>query len=105
MNKPKHLLTATLPLLLTGILSHAADRPNIILYMVDDLGWNHISTTQTTMGTHKAIYKTPHLEKLANEGLSFTHAYAQPNCAPTRAAMLSGRGCRGPCPVRHCLRR
>jgi arylsulfatase A-like enzyme len=34
---------------------------------------------------------TPHLAQLANEGLSFTHAYAQPNCAPTRAAMLSGQ--------------
>ncbi|EMI21463.1 sulfatase family protein [Rhodopirellula maiorica SM1] len=59
--------------------------------MVDDLGWNHISANQATMGTAKKIYQTPTLEKLAAGGLSFTHAYAQPNCAPTRAAMLSGQ--------------
>jgi len=69
----------------------AATQPNIIIYMVDDLGWNHISAKQPTMGTAEKIYQTPNLEKLANSGLSFTHAYAQPNCAPTRAAMLSGQ--------------
>lgn len=67
------------------------NRPNIIVYMVDDLGWNHISVDQATMGTHSPNYRTPNLERLASEGLSFTHAYAQPNCAPTRAAMLSGQ--------------
>ncbi len=69
----------------------SAEQPNIIVYMVDDLGWNHISANAATMGTHSENYRTPHLEKLAAEGLSFTHAYAQPNCAPTRAAMLSGQ--------------
>ena len=66
-------------------------QPNIIIYMVDDLGWNHIGVDASTMGTHGKQYVTPHLASLAKEGLSFTHAYAQPNCAPTRAAMLSGQ--------------
>lgn len=66
-------------------------QPNIIIYMVDDLGWNHISAAKATMGTHKAFYHTPNLEKLAKDGVTFTHAYQQPNCAPTRAAMLSGQ--------------
>ena len=66
-------------------------RPNIVTCMVDDLGWNQISVLQSTMGTRKSEFSTPNLEKLANQGLSFTHAYAQPNCAPTRAAMLSGQ--------------
>ena len=69
----------------------AADQPNIIIYMVDDLGWNHIGVEAPTMGTHGKQYVTPHLANLAKEGLSFTHVYAQPNCAPTRAAMLSGQ--------------
>jgi arylsulfatase A-like enzyme len=69
----------------------AAEKPNIIYYMVDDLGWNHISAKQPTMGTGVQFYKTPTIEKLANEGLSFTHCYMQPNCAPTRAALLSGQ--------------
>ena len=66
-------------------------RPNIIIYMVDDLGWNHLSVPSVTMGTNPPQYRTPHLEQLAKDGLSFTCAYAQPNCAPTRAAMLSGQ--------------
>ena len=68
-----------------------SSRPNIIIYMVDDLGWNHISAQQPTMGTQRSVYLTPNVEKLADNGLSFTHAYQQPNCAPTRAAMLSGQ--------------
>ena len=85
----KHLVPSLL-LALTMLTARAA-QPNIIVYMVDDLGWNHIGVKQTTMGTHPKQYQTPHLAKLADEGLSFTHAYAQPNCAPTRAAMLSGQ--------------
>lgn len=69
----------------------AAAQPNIIFYMVDDLGWNHIGVPQVTLNTAKSFCHTPHLAKLAENGLSFTHAYAQPNCAPTRAAMLSGQ--------------
>lgn len=68
-----------------------ADRPNIVTVMVDDLGWNQISVPQSTLGTHRKEYSTPTVEMLANKGLSFTQAYTQPNCAPTRAAMLSGQ--------------
>ena len=85
----KTLLTALALFAFVGLSQ--AGQPNIIIYMVDDLGWNHISAPQVTMATHGSQYRTPNLEKLANEGLSFTHAYAQPNCAPTRAAMLSGQ--------------
>ena len=83
-------LTILLVLML-GISAVADDKPNIIIYMVDDLGWNHIGVEQATMGTHGKQYVTPNLARLAKEGLSFTYAYAQPNCAPTRAAMLTGQ--------------
>ena len=66
-------------------------QPNLIVYMIDDLGWNQISAKQATMGTHSDSFITPNIEKIANLGLSFTHAYTQPNCAPSRAAMLSGQ--------------
>jgi arylsulfatase A-like enzyme len=59
--------------------------------MIDDLGWNQISAKQATMDTHTGSFITPNIEKIANKGLSFTHAYTQPNCAPSRAAMLSGQ--------------
>ena len=68
-----------------------ADRPNIIVLMADDLGWNHIGVEGSTCGTAPAVYETPHIAKLASHGVSFPFAYAQPNCAPTRAAMLSGQ--------------
>jgi len=66
-------------------------QPNIVVYMIDDLGWNQIGAARATMGTHSGEFLTPNIEKLAERGLSFTHAYMQPNCAPTRAAMLSGQ--------------
>ncbi|MGJ8652435.1 MAG: sulfatase [Opitutaceae bacterium] len=68
-----------------------ASRENVVFFMVDDLGWNHIQALKGTMGTSAPIYQTPNIERLAQRGLSFTYAYAQPNCAPTRAAILSGQ--------------
>ena len=61
------------------------DRPNIILFLVDDLGWSDVGF----MGSD--FYETPNIDKLANEGMVFTNAYANcSNCAPTRASLLSG---------------
>jgi arylsulfatase A-like enzyme len=72
-------------------LIYGKKQPNLIVYMIDDLGWNQISAKQATMGTHTGSFITPNIEKIANQGLSFTYAYTQPNCAPSRAAMLSGQ--------------
>ena len=69
----------------------APAQPNIVVYMIEGLGWNQISAGQGTMDTHSGVFQTPHLEQLANEGLSFNQAYMQPNCAPSRAAILSGQ--------------
>ena len=44
------------------------DQPNIVIYMIDDLGWNQISAAKATMGTHTGEFQTPHLEKLAKNG-------------------------------------
>ena len=82
------------PLLLAFFISFSVNgkkKPNLVVYMIDDLGWNQISAKQATMGTHTGSFITPNIEKIANHGLSFTHAYTQPNCAPSRAAMLSGQ--------------
>ncbi len=73
------------------VLCKVLKQPNLIVYMIDDLGWNQISAKQATMGTHTGSFVTPNIEKIANQGLSFTHAYTQPNCAPSRAAMLTGQ--------------
>ena len=61
-------------------------KPNIILINIDDLGWRDVGF----MGSE--FYETPHLDKLANEGIIFTSAYASAaNCAPSRACMMSGQ--------------
>ena len=61
-------------------------RPNIIFFLIDDLGWKDVGF----MGS--SYYETPNINKLASEGIYFTNAYANaPNCAPTRACLLSGQ--------------
>ncbi len=74
-----------------GSLSALGRSPNIITVMVDDLGWNQIGVSRATFSSNSPEYLTPNLARLADEGLCFTNAYAQPNCAPTRAAMLTGQ--------------
>jgi arylsulfatase A-like enzyme len=62
------------------------DRPNILLIMADDLGWADLSSYGAP---HIA---TPHLDRLAKEGVRFTDAYAgSPTCSPTRISLYTGR--------------
>ena len=61
-------------------------RPNVIMILMDDMGWRDVGF----MGN--SFVDTPHLDKLAQNGLVFTQAYASaPNCAPTRACLMSGQ--------------
>jgi len=69
----------------------ASTGPNIIFILADDLGWTDHDVSALAAGNHSDFYQTPNLTKLATEGVSFTSAYAQPNCAPTRAALLTGQ--------------
>ena len=60
--------------------------PNIVLIYADDLGWRDLGVQGSR------YYETPNLDRLATEGMRFTHAYSNaPNCAPSRAALLSGQ--------------
>ena len=60
-------------------------KPNIVLILVDDLGWKDTHTYGSD------YYQTPNLDKLAEGGMTFTNAYASAsNCAPSRACLLSG---------------
>jgi len=68
-----------------------ATRPNIVFILSDDQGWADLSTGATNFGHPSDFYETPNLARLAKEGMAFTSAYVQPNCAPTRAALLSGQ--------------
>jgi arylsulfatase A-like enzyme len=79
-------------LLLLAILTLAprsaasADKPNILFIFLDDFGWRDTSY----MGSD--FYETPHLDKMASQGIVFSDAYScAANCAPARACLLSGQ--------------
>ena len=58
--------------------------PNIVIILADDMGWNDV-------GYHGSEIRTPHIDRLAADGLALERFYAQPACSPTRAALLTGR--------------
>ena len=71
-----------------GGQDEAADRPppNIVFLLVDDLGYGDVGAYGNT------YHRTPHIDRLAAEGVRFTDAYAAaPNCSPTRGSILTGR--------------
>lgn len=73
-----------LSLLLTASL-HAGKQPNILFILVDDLGIECL----TTYGG--LSHKTPNIDKLASQGMQFSHCFSNPYCSPSRATLLTGR--------------
>ena len=63
----------------------AAAKPNIVLFLVDDMGW----MDSTPYGSQ--YYETPNMKRLEGQSMRFTDAYATPLCSPTRASILSGQ--------------
>lgn len=62
---------------------HAA-RPNILLLVADDQGWNDV-------GYHNPQLRTPHIDQLVKTGVELDCHYVQPQCTPTRVALMTGR--------------
>jgi len=86
----KTILTLLTALLAPLAALHAADAPkpktNIILFLIDDLGWRDLGCQGST------YYQTPNIDRLAKEGVRFSDAYsACAVCSPTRAAILTGK--------------
>ena len=64
----------------------AADSPNVIVVLADDLGWTDLACYGSD------LHETPHLDRLAKDGIRFTQAYSACTvCSPTRAALLTGK--------------
>ncbi|MFM7205821.1 MAG: sulfatase [Planctomycetaceae bacterium] len=64
----------------------AAERPNVIVVLVDDMGWKDLSCQGSD------LFETPHVDRLAASGMRFTNGHAACTvCSPTRAAMLTGQ--------------
>ncbi len=76
-------------LLLTAVAANAAEKPNIVFILADDLGWSDVAFNGGKV--HKHFYEAPNLDELAAAGMVFSRAYAGgPNCLPMRACLLSG---------------
>jgi arylsulfatase A-like enzyme len=70
-----------------AVTSANAKRPNIILFLVDDLGWADIGANNP-----KTFYETPNVDRIAATGMRFTQGYAAcPVCSPTRGSILTGK--------------
>ena len=91
MNVDKRKLwTAASVLILSGPLT-AQQQPNIILFLVDDMGWQDTSVPFWTETTElNQIYHTPNMERLSQMGVKFTHAYANSISSPSRVSLFTG---------------
>jgi arylsulfatase A-like enzyme len=83
-NKTFSIVSSLFALLVCGDVLHAA-QPNVVLFLVDDMGW------MDTSAYGSEYYETPHMKRLASQAMRFTDAYATPLCSPTRASILTGQ--------------
>ncbi|TRX71782.1 sulfatase [Carboxylicivirga sp. M1479] len=66
--------------------SKQAKKPNVLFFLVDDLGWMDVGYNGSP------FYETPNIDQLANEGVRFNNAYAtHPRCVPSRYSLITGR--------------
>jgi arylsulfatase A-like enzyme len=92
MNFPrfKPLLHGLVIFLFSAVIPDASatpTRPNIILILADDYGWGDVSCNNP-----EAVFQTPHLDRIAEEGVRFTNAHTPHSvCTPTRYSLLTGR--------------
>ena len=78
--------------LASAAVAHAADQPNIVHIMVDDLGWQDVGCYYRDNHKDAPFYETPHIDRLASGGMRFMQAYSPAvTCAPSRAAYLTGQ--------------
>lgn len=78
-------------LIVSGFYANAQQRPNIIVFLVDDMGWQDCSVPfYTNITEWNKRYQTPNMQKLASEGMKFTNAYATPVCSPSRVSLMTG---------------
>lgn len=87
-----YLMLATLMWHSTTIIASTSDRPNIILFLVDDMGWQDTSVPFWDRATpFNKHFRTPNMERLAKQGRRFTQAYACAVCSPTRTSIMTGQ--------------
>ena len=92
MNKKLIAVIATTPFIGSECLyAQQNNRPNIIVFIVDDMGWQDTSVPFWNQKTkYNEMYETPNMERLAKQGVMFTQAYACPVSSPTRCSLMTG---------------
>lgn len=88
LNNPKRIVSTLVFLLAQSLMTNIAlaRGTNVLFILVDDLGWKDLSCYGSTYD------ETPNLDRLAQEGMRFTDAYAACNvCSPSRAAIMTGK--------------
>ena len=95
--KPHKTVSLLLILIISTLSTIAQEKkdstvkPNVIIFLVDDMGWQDTSLPFYKKKTKwNSIYHTPNMEKLASQGMKFTHAYAAAVCTPSRVSLLTG---------------
>ena len=94
--RPGRVVAASLALtlllaLLPGLRAASPAQPNLVFFLVDDMGWQETSVPfHTEVTALNRRYRTPHMERLAAEGMKFTQAYAYAVCSPSRVSALTG---------------
>ena len=69
-----------------GFLSSFAKKPNVLFILIDDMGWKDLGNEGS------AFYESPHVDRIAKEGMKFTRGYATCQvCSPSRASIVTGK--------------
>ena len=83
MNQSLRIVLSILAMAIASSNLAAQPKPNIIVIMVDDMGWSDI-------GCYGSEIETPNIDRLASEGMLFTQFYNNAKCSTTRASLLTG---------------
>jgi arylsulfatase A-like enzyme len=91
MRKIGFVLVFGLVLFVFGPTFSQENKKNIIVFLVDDMGWQDTSVPFWDKRTpFNDLYRTPNMERLAKRGMKFSNAYANPVCTPTRVSLATG---------------
>jgi arylsulfatase len=82
------VLLVVLIVVFAASIGHAAEKPNVVIMLVDNLGFGDLSVYNG--GTRGGI-RTPNIDRLASEGMRFTQFLVEPGCTPSRAALMTGQ--------------
>ena len=81
---PSAIVSLTLLMILTG---GGAEKPNIVMVLLDDVGWADFNYTSGGRGS----IPTPNIDRLSDSGLRLGQHYVHTTCTPSRAALMTGR--------------